>query len=170
MRYHIPTLGIVRGAFRLGDIQYPANWLALATDAERAAIGAVPEPTAGPGQIVAHDPIAGWILRNLTAEETAQRSAAEHAGRIARAWAEADILALTGADHNSRARYLAWLVDPACPALRRERILAVQAWMDQVWLHYAATKAAIESGDETAIFDPSTVGPCPFGFWDIAGA
>lgn len=170
MRYHIPTLGIVRGAFRLGDVQYPANWLALATDAERAAIGAIPEPPPGLSQIVEHDPATGWIVRALTAEETAQRSAADQAGRIARAWAQADRLALAAADHNSRGRYLAWLIDPEASPTKRTRILAVQAWMDQVWLHYAATKAAIEAGDPDAAFDPAAVGPCPWDFWQIAGA
>jgi len=40
------------GAFKIGDISYPANWLQFATDAEKAAIGIItlqdevpPEPT-----------------------------------------------------------------------------------------------------------------------------
>lgn len=170
MRYHIHTLGLVTGAFTVAGIQYPANWLALATDAERSAIGAVPEPAPGPGQIVEHDQVTGWIVRDLTANESAQLAASAQAERIAAAWHAADALALAGADHNSRARYLAWLVDPACPALRRERILAVQAWMDAVWMHYAQTRAAIEAGDPAAAFDPAAVGPCPWNFWQIAGA
>ena len=165
--HHIPTLGIVRGAFTLAGIQYPHNWLALATEAERAAIGAVPQPTAGPDQVVEHDLATGWSVRDLTAAELADRQAAAAADAIARAWAQADAIALAAADHNSRARYNAWLADPECPAWRRERILAVIEWMDGIWMAYAQVRGAIEAGDLAAGL-PADLPPCPYGFWQIA--
>jgi hypothetical protein len=82
---------------------------------------------------------------------------------ISRAWAATDAACRAGADENSRARYLAWLIDPATSAAKREKILAVQAWMDALWLAYAAYRAN-PVGDFVL---PAVA--CPWSFWDVAG-
>jgi hypothetical protein len=86
----------------------------------------------------------------------------EQAARIAVAWTAANAAAEAGADQNARARYLAWLIDPACPQARKDKILAVQAWMDAIWTSYAIYKAS-PVGDFVLPADP-----CPHSFWDIA--
>jgi hypothetical protein len=88
--------------------------------------------------------------------------------RIAAAWKAADKHAASGMDANSRASLLWLAMDPACPAWRRERIQAVQAWWAAVWSHYAAVKQQINAGVD-AEFDPSIPGQCPFTIWQIAG-
>lgn len=83
---------------------------------------------------------------------------------VAEAWAKADAIARAGADDNSRARYLMWMIDPSSSATRKARIAAVTAWIDGVWTAYAAFKAN-PIGD----FQPPST-PCPFTFWQIAEA
>ena len=88
--------------------------------------------------------------------------------RIAAAWKAADAYAASGMDANSRASLLWLAMDTACPAWRRERILAVQAWWAAVWGHYADVKARILAGED-ARFDTAIPGPCPWTIWHIAG-
>jgi hypothetical protein len=84
--------------------------------------------------------------------------------RITDAWSKADAIAKSGADDNSRARYLTWMIDPASSAERKARIAAVTAWMDAIWTAYAAFKA-----NPVGEFTPPE-DPCPFTFWQIAEA
>jgi hypothetical protein len=86
--------------------------------------------------------------------------------RLARAWAAANQHAQQ-MDENSRTSLLWLAVDPDCPAWRRERILAVQAWWATIWEQYAMAKSTIEAGHD-ASFDASAVGDCPFTIWQIA--
>ena len=90
--------------------------------------------------------------------------------RIAQAWEEADALALSGADHNSRAQFLAWLIDPNSSAERKARIHAVQAWMGGIWQTYGVFRAELLAGQTPPPFSLSHIGPCPWTFWDVAGA
>jgi hypothetical protein len=87
--------------------------------------------------------------------------------RIAAAWAAADALAVSTIDHNSRERFLAWLIDPATSSTKRQRIADVQAWMDSIWQHFYVVKAQITAGEDVQ-FNFAT--PCPWTFWDIANA
>jgi len=72
--------------------------------------------------------------------------------RIAALWQEADSLALSIADHNDRARYTLWLVDPATPQHARDMIGRVLVAMDLLWQQYFAAKAMIQAGQEPAPF------------------
>jgi len=87
--------------------------------------------------------------------------------RIATLWAEADALALSLADQNSRARYIVWLIDPATPPEAKALIGQVQAAMDGLWMQYARAKAAILAGEEPA---PWVVPDGVPDFWAIADA
>lgn len=87
--------------------------------------------------------------------------------RLARAWAAADAHARAGLDENSRSSLLWLAADPACPAWRRERILAVQAWWQAVWVHYGQVRESINLGVDTS-FDPAIPGGCPWTIWQIA--
>ncbi len=93
------------------------------------------------------------VVEDMSAEEAQQR--------IDNAWAMADAICLAGADHNSRGRYLAWLVDPACSPARKAAILAVQDWMDTVWMSYQAWQE-----DPAEPWVPPTV-TCPYTFRQI---
>jgi hypothetical protein len=70
-------------------------------------------------------------------------------------------------DANSRTSLLWLAMAPDCPAWRRERILAVQAWWSAIWAHYGTTKAQIQAG-ANATFDPTVPGACPWTIWQIA--
>jgi hypothetical protein len=174
MLVYIPGVGYTSSSFHLNGVRYPRNWLDNASPADLAAIGAVPRPQAGADEVVVTDP-GGWVVRPMTAEEIAARDAAAAAAALAAkevqvtaAWKHYDALAMAAADHNSRGRYLAWLIDPAASATKRTRIAEVQTWMDILWLAYSNDKAAILAGTFT---DYSfAAGPCPWTFWDIAGA
>jgi hypothetical protein len=102
-------------------------------------------------------------------EDASREAAAVAATRLAAAWSAADAHARSGLDENSRASLLWLSADPACPAWRRERILAVQAWWSAVWTHYAAVRESIQAGVDTK-FDPAIPSACPWTIWQIAGS
>jgi hypothetical protein len=95
------------------------------------------------------------------------RSALPPPDPLAAAWRAADAHAATGLDANSRVSLLWLAADPDCPAWRRERILAVQAWWSAVWAEYARVRALIAAGTP-ATYDAAVVGPCPHTIWQIA--
>lgn len=89
------------------------------------------------------------------------------AERIAAAWAEADAYALTIADHNERARYLAYLIDPSSSAARLARLAEIQVALDSVWAEYGRVRAILAAGGE-ASFDSSNCDTRPWTIWEIA--
>jgi hypothetical protein len=110
---------------------------------------------------------ARWVESIGWTEDVAREAAELVAPRLARAWSAADAHAQAGMDANSRTSLLWLAVDPSCPAWRRERILAVQAWWAATWAHYATVKARIAAGED-ARFDAAAVGSCPWSIWQIA--
>jgi hypothetical protein len=87
---------------------------------------------------------------------------------IAAAWTAADALAASVIDHNSRERFLAWLMDPSASATKKQRIQAVMAWMDGIWQQYYATVAQINAGNNVTF--SYTGSPCPWTFIDVANS
>lgn len=79
---------------------------------------------------------------------------------VSSAWAKADAIAQSGADNNSRSRYLAWMITGS--EAKKVKIQAVQDWMDAIWTAYAIYKA-----NPVGEFSPPT-DPCPYDFWQIA--
>lgn len=74
--YHIPGATpafVAEGEpFHTAGIQYPGNWLTLASAEERAAIGAAAAPRLdAETQVLERDDSAGWSLREKAAEERA---------------------------------------------------------------------------------------------------
>ncbi len=116
-------------------------------------------PSPNPNSVIRWDGTA-WV--NSTQLFTSRMSGAI----INRLWEQADQLVNTAVDHNARARYLAWLVDPATSQAKRTKILAVQAWTDQVWMGYRQAKDAVLAGNLGATLP--TFDPCPHTFWNIA--
>lgn len=99
--------------------------------------------------------------------DTARLTADQRSRQIADLWQQADELAQQIADHNSRARFIGWLIDPATPAPAKALISEVQAALDSVWAQYATAKALIEAGQTPA---PLTLPESWPSFWDIAQA
>jgi hypothetical protein len=97
-------------------------WIDTATD----------PPTEHAEQVIEHPAEHAFEIVDLAPEI--------EAARVASLWKQADNIAAQF-DGNSRDRAIAWLIDPACPAWRRERIGAILAWMDSVWQAYYAAKA-----------------------------
>jgi len=169
MRYYIPTVGYINDSqqFSLNEKTYPGGWLKRVNDAARNQIGAVARPT--PGQYFdVTEGVNGWIVTDWTNEQIDAFKQSVKDNKIAQAWAKCDALALTGADHNSREKYLIWLRDPASSPERVARIEAVNAWMDAIWLVYGAFLAAI-AADESAEMGEFPDATCPWNFWQIAG-
>lgn len=100
---------------------------------------------------------------------TAQDSQLTNEERKEIAKARAKKLASDGADNEARARYLAYLADPACEPERRARIVAVQEWSDSVFAEYVRVKERIYAGDPSAAFDPRALPPCPYAWDEIIG-
>lgn len=80
--------------------------------------------------------------------------------RIDKAWIAANALCLAGADENSRTRYLMWMMNGT--DVQRSRIAAITAWMDSIWMAYAAYRA-----NPVGEFIPPA-DPCPYTFWEVA--
>lgn len=99
MTHYIPGVGYVSGAFVTPDgTQYPSNWLRLATPEDMAALGAVPQPTPGPGEVVEQGPD-GWIVRAKTAEEVEEEAEAARRAVAAQVNAERDRRLAEGAPY-----------------------------------------------------------------------
>lgn len=165
--YYVDGVGFLNGAFTKDGIQYPANWIKLATQEERDAIGAQLRPNHTATEKVIEGPN-GFEAVELTAEELAAKDGEAKDLLIAEAWAHYDAVALEGVDLNARGRFTLWLIDPASSADRLAKIQENLQWIDAVWSHYAADKAAIEAGTFTDYTWDNI--PCPYTFWEIAGA
>jgi len=173
MLYYIPTVGYVSGAFILDEVQYPSKWLELATEEERAAIGAVAEPTVSATQLVTKG-AEGWEVRDKTAEELAADQAAAEAMAASvlkkdmdRCWARYDAIVSASVDLNARSQYLYWLMDTeaSVSTLKRQRINEVISWTQQVWQTYYMDKADIVSG---VLTEYRSLPGCPWTFTEIA--
>lgn len=93
-------------------------------------------------------------------DDASRDVATERKKLVDAAWSKADALALSGADNNSRSRYLAWMITGS--EAKKAKIQAVQDWMDAIWTAYAIYKA-----NPVGEFSPPT-DPCPYDFWQIA--
>jgi hypothetical protein len=87
--------------------------------------------------------------------------------KVEHLWAEADAAALKVADHNERARYLAYLTDPATPQAARKLITQILELMDSIWSQYAIQKKAVLSGEEPA---PLCIPKAWPTIWDVKQA
>lgn len=101
MTHYIAGVGYVSGAFTRDGIQYPSNWLRLASPDDLAAIGAVPEPTPGPGEVVEQGPD-GWVVRAKTEAELAADDDAARRSLAAQVNAERDRRLAEGAPYAGR--------------------------------------------------------------------
>lgn len=113
MTHYINGVGYVSGAFTatvplvidgetvLTKVQYPSNWLKLATPDDLAAIGAVPKPAPAEGEVVEQGPD-GWVVRDKTAEEVAADDDAARRSLAAQVNAERDRRLSEGAPYAGR--------------------------------------------------------------------
>lgn len=95
--YYIPKVGYVAGAFNLEGKSYPRNWLQLATEAEKAKIGAKAPPSydqATQRLVKGND---GWEVKDIPQSELDAKAAAESEADTRYANYEADLAAIKAA-------------------------------------------------------------------------
>lgn len=170
MRYYIPAISSFVNEyeqFEVEGITYPRGWLTHQTNVND--IGAVPAPSVPAGKKLAEDP-SGWQLVDLTQEEIDAAAAQRKVSAISTAWLTCDDRARSGADDNSRAKYLMWYVRGDTSAECKARIEAVDAWMDSIWAVYKQFLVDIESDPEAVLGALPEEGSCPYNFWEVEAA
>jgi hypothetical protein len=85
--------------------------------------------------------------------------------RIASLWDFANYYAKQVTD-NDRFRYLAWLSDPTASQAKKDKINAVIAWSDSIFVEYYLRKAIVLDGGE-ANTDFGSLGTPPYSFYEI---
>ena len=163
---------INRESFVKDDVRYPRNWLHKQSEEQLSDFGAVKEPVVDSKTTVVEAKEDGWFVRDKTQDELNQDAESEQAAvtaeihaRVSEAWSAADALAAQ-IDHNARPSILWYAIEEDTPQWRKDRILAVRQWWNNLWDEYERVMLLIKSG-EPITFDPSVVGDSPYTVWGI---
>jgi hypothetical protein len=153
--FFIPGVGYRSGAFKDAEGRsYPRNWLALATQGQLDALGAVPQPP--------YDKTTQKLLRNAddyevvnkTQNELDAEKEATEKNRVNSFFYDVDQYMESIFPRNERERLAGAIADPRTPAEAIPMIQAMTDWSDGCWDLYYSLKPDVAVGKDASFTPP----------------
>jgi hypothetical protein len=73
----------------------------------------------------------------------------------------------SGFDDKFQKRCIAWKSDSSSSVTRLSRITDLENWSDNVWTEYARIRAKYSANDFSEDFNPASIAPLPWNFWQV---
>lgn len=155
MNYFIPGVGHVTGAFKDAEGRsYPRNWLALATQEQLDALGAISQPVYDKATQKIIKTAEGFDVVDKTQEELDKEDVARITNRVNAFKIEVQEKIDALLPPNEWQQMVSIALDPATPIEIQDNIHLTLKWFCGCWDEYDAKLPDVQDG-KPVIFDPT---------------